>query len=490
MKFNKKLLLRICGITLLSMGLLVLPCIFYALLLDEWNEARGFSFTFFITALTGFALVKLFKPSTSVLKIRDGYLAIALSALLGIITGVLLYYISSPDVSFASAVFESTAGLSTTSATVIGEVSMAKSLLFWKTLEHWVGGIGILLFLVAILPLLGSGEQQLATAEAQGTTLNKIAPRYKNIIHYLIKIYTALTVIAFVYFLCCNISSYDALILSLCCTSTSGVFLHTGGLSHYNNVFVEMGVSLFCIMGGTSFVLYVHLIKKHFSEVKRNVEIKVYLGIISLATIIVFIQLVFVQDRPVLQAVKTAFLQTGNFATTSGFAIEDYTLWSSTSIITLFILLIIGGCSSSTTGALKVIRTIISFKLIERGIFKRIHPRAVRAVKVGNSVISAPMVSSVTTFIILFFFTFIISALVLSLQNLDMETTISAVLGTMSNNGISFGQIGMDGDYHYFNDPLKLYLALLMVVGRLGIINIVILFTSSFWSTSRKSFIQ
>ena len=251
---------------------------------------------------------------------------------------------------------------------------------------------------------------------------------------------------------------------------------------------METGVSIFTILSSISFVLYIHIIKKHYSEVKRNIEIRAFIGIIVVSTFIIALILFFSNTgKDFVTSLRDSFFQTASFITTSGFALEDYTAWPSAACFVLMLMMLIGGCSASTTGAFKVIRLLIVEKLIERGFLKHMHPRAVRAVKVGNSTISADTASSVTSFAILYLAVIIISTVILSLQNIDLETSFSAVIGTISNDGISFGQIGMGGDYSMFHPLLKIYLCFLMIVGRLGLMTMLLIFLPSFWKPNKKS---
>lgn len=487
MKWNFHILGKMWGFTLLSMGGLLMPSAAIAAIYKEQDQLEVLLMTFGFSVVLGGLLVKYTKGKRRHMKIREGYLGIIISILIAILVGAVPFCLSYKPLGIVDGIFESAAGLSTTSATVIGEYLMPKSLIFWKASQHWIGGLGILIFIVAIMPLLGPGEQQLATAENQYTSLNKIAPRSKTIIQYLAGVYTGLTLISFIYFLICRLPSFDAWILALSCTSTSGVLLYPEGISHYASLAVEMGVSIFCILGGLSFVLYIHLIKGHFMEIKENIELKVFLGIIAISTLLVFLILYFYgSGKDAGTSMRDAFFQVSSFATTSGFALENYVVWPAAATHILFYLMLIGGCSSSTTGAFRVIRLVIVFKMIQRGVYKRIHPRGVRAVKVGKSVISTKMASSVTTFGILYVLIFLFSIVVLSWQNLDLETTISAAAGALSNDGISFGQIGMDGNYSVFSPALKLYLCFLMVVGRLGLLNVFILFLPSFWNPDKN----
>ena len=492
MDINKRRAVRVSALSIFVMSIAMIPSLICAIIDKNLTMIQAFAIPAAIMFVVGGLILKYVSPCTSNLKIRDGYMGIFLAIIISAIVGAIPYMVGIPTASFTDAIFESTAGLSTTSATVFYEPAMSKSLILWKAVEHWIGGLSILVFVISVLPVLGAGDQQIATAEAHGSYQNKIAPRSMTIVYYTIFIYIALTILAFVYFSFARIGFFDTFILALSTSSTSGVLLHPEGISYYNSFYIEMGVSIFCILSSLNFVMYIHLYKKNFTEVKKNIELRAFLFIIAISTIIIGIILYMSNNnsKDFLESMRDSFFQVSSFATTSGFALEDYTLWPAPCCFLLISLMIIGGCSASTTGSFKVIRLLIVIKLIVRGFVKRIHPRAVKTVSIGNSKISAKMVSSVTTFAILYFFTLLFSTVILSFQNLDIETTFSAALGAISNDGISFGIIGMTGDYSIFHPILKIFLSFLMVIGRLGLLTVFIVFLPSFWNPNKRIRIQ
>lgn len=488
MDINKRRILRTAGFTFTGTALFMLPSLFYALITGDMSSAKAFILPSASLLTIGTIILVTVKPSTSHLKIRDGYMNIFLIMFISAICGAIPYKLGVSYCSFVDAVFESTAGFSTTSASVLYEPAMPHSLLLWKVTEHWVGGLCILVFIISLLPQFGLGDQQIATAEAHGRYINKIAPKSKQITKFIAAIYTSFTIVAFIYFIICQIGPFDAAVIAMASSSTSGILIHPEGISHYNNIFVEMGVSLFTILSSMSFVLYIHILKKNFSEVKKNIELRAFLTALSIGTIIIAL-ILFFQDssKNFIMSIRDSFFQVVSFMTTSGFALEDYTLWPSAACFLLMILMIIGGCSASTTGAFKVIRLLIVSKLIGRGFLKHMHPKAVKAVKVGNSTISANMASSVTSFAILYLTAIIFSTIILSIQNVDLETSFSAVIGAISNDGISFGDIGMGGNYSMFHPILKIFLCFLMMVGRLGLMTVLLMFLPSFWKPNKSN---
>ncbi len=491
MNLDKKNLIRVFGETLIFMALLMIPSLIIAIKNNNETMIRGFLYPITSYLFAGGCIRRFFpKQHKRRYNIRHVYMLLFLIIATSCISGAVPYYIGISDASFINSIFESTAGLTTTSATVFYEPSMDQSLILWKALEHWVGGLGIIVFIISIIPLLGFGDQQIATAESHGTFLNKIAPRLSQIIRYIVITYLGLTLIALIYFAVGNIPLFDAFILALSTSSTAGILLHTEGISYYGSFYIEFGVSVLSVLSGLSFVLYIHLLKKNYSEIKKNIELRAFILIIAVSTVIIGLLLYKDGHANLWQSMEDSFFQVSSFATTSGFAISNYTLWNSPSIFILISLMIIGGCSASTTGSFKVMRLLIIWKLISRGFTKRIHPRVVKNVKVGDSIISAPMVSSVTTFAFMYFATILISTIILSLQNLDIESTFSAAIGVISNSGISFGSIGMDGNYAVFHPFLQVFLSFLMVVGRLGFMTVGIVFLPTFWNPHKVTSVK
>lgn len=489
MELDKKRLLRLLAYTLVAMSALMVPSLVVSVGYQDPVIIRAFLYPFALSMSIGLVLLFFVPPSKRHMKIRDGYMGIFTILLVSIISGAFPYYLGHPGCSFISAIFESTAGISTTSASVLGEVNMHFCLLLWKSIEHWVGGIAVLAFILSILPLLGNGDQQLATAEGHGAFLNKVAPKQSQIIRYVSIVYVFLTFCALIFFLFTVHDVRDAIILALSTASTSGVLLHPEGISYYDSTAVEMGISFFCILSGMNFVLFVNMYNRNFKAVKENIELRTYLGIIFVATVFTtgILYITTNNDKGFLQSLSDSFFQVSSFASTSGFALEDYTLWPPICIFVLIALMIVGGCTASTTGSFKILRLLIVLQLISRGITKRIHPRAVKTMKIGNSKLSANMVSSVSSFSMTYIAILLFSIVVLSLQNLDLETTISAALGTISNNGISFGNVGMDADYSFFHPILQLFLCLLMIIGRLGVVSVLIIFLPSFWNPNKRT---
>ena len=488
MELNKPRLFRVAGITLLLMVALMFPSLCFALYENDQSMVRAFGYPMAFSLLIGIPILLFVKKDSFFIKIRDGYMTIFLIIAITCSLGAVPYQIGIDNANFAESIFESVAGFTTTSATVFSEPSMPHSLLLWKSIEHWAGGLIILMLVISILPVMGVGDFQIATVESHSGFMNKIAPKYMYIIKYIVAIYMSITVLALIYFLFAKIGVYDAVILALTTTSTAGVMIHTGGISYYDSFYIELGVTLFTLISAINYVIYIHLLKKNFNEIKKNSEFKVFWYIIAIGTLIIAFILHFsTSDTTWLTSFRDSFFQVTSFVTTSGFALKDYTLWPQSSTYILIMLMIIGGCSASTTGSIKIMRIMVMLKLIQRNFYKKMHPRAISAVKIGGTPISPKTCSSITAFCITFAITLLVSTLLLTTQNIDINTAFSAAIGTLSNNGISFGNIGMDGSYAIFHPILLIFLSMLMLIGRLGFFTIVMVFLPSFWNPTKTS---
>lgn len=488
MELNKPRLLRITGKTLLLMALSMTPSLLFAFYEDDSVMIRAFGYPIAVSLIIAVFILLFIKQDQRFLKIRDGYMTIFIIIAVTCTIGAVPFYLGISGSNIAECLFESVAGFTTTSATVFDEPSMAHSLLLWKSIEHWTGGLIILIFVISILPVMGIGDFQIATMESHSGFMNKVAPKYMYIIKYICIIYCSFTVAALIYFSVAKIGVYDAVLLALTTTSTAGVMIHPGGISYYNSFYIEFGVTLFTLISSVNYVLYIHIYKKNFSEIKKNGEFKVFWAIIAIGTVLIgFILALSDTGKSLLTSFRDSFFQVTSFITTSGFALNDYTLWPKTSIYVLIMLMIIGGCAASTTGSIKIMRILVMIKLVRLNFHRKMHPRLVGTVRIGKRPITARTGSSITAFCITFVMTLLVSTLVLTLQNVDINTAFSAAIGTLSNSGISFGDIGMTGAYDQFHPILKIYLCLLMLIGRLGFFTIVMVFMPAFWNPTKTS---
>lgn len=483
---NYKAIVRILGTILFIIGISMIIPWLYAEFAKEPESARAFRICAPITAVFGLLIMVTIKNHTVKFRSREGYLVVALCWLIASIAGAFPYYISGHAGNFLDAIFESTAGFTTTGCTSINAEYTEQSLVLWKAISHWLGGMGILVFVISILPALGINGQYIARAESPGPVLEKMTVRMSDSAKILYLTYFTFTALEFILLMLSGkMPVFDAAVNTMGSISTGGLVVHPAGIIHYDSLYVEIVISVFCILSSVNFVLYHYLITGKPGYLFKDIELRVYLCIIAIAVCICTVSLVFVDGLAPGSALRESFFQVVSMATTTGYVRDTNILWSATCQIIMIALLFIGGCSASTAGSIKVVRIIVMMKLIWRGCIKRIHPRSVVAVKLGDSSMSVSLVTGITTFIFTYLGVFFISAVILSLQGLDMETTFTTTLAMLSNTGIAFGETSSIINFSFFHPLLKLYLSALMIIGRLELFTILILFTRNFWGRAR-----
>ena len=479
---NYKAIFRILGIIILIIGIAEIMPWLYAEFTGDRAVAFAFRICAPITLALGASMFFLIKTGRSRFGAREGYLVVALCWIVASVLGAFPYLLSGFYDNFIDSFFESTSGFTTTGCSVARHGVTNHSLLLWKAISHWLGGMGILVFVISLLPALGINGQIIARAEMPGPVLQKTTVRMSDSAKALYITYISFTVAEFfLLMLSGKMSAYDGVITTLGSISTGGLLVHPQGIAYYDSVYIEMVICFFCLLAAVNFVLYHYILTGKFSYFLRDIELRAYAIIIAGSTIICTAGLVVIRDENLGTALRNSFFQVVSFATTAGYTRIPYMTWPSMCQIILLMIMFIGGCSASTAGSMKVIRILVMLKMIARGCVRRVHPRSVVAVKLGGGAISAPVVSGITVFLFTFLGLFLFSGLVLSFQGTDMETSFTSTLCMLSNTGASFGYGASMGNFSFFHPVLKVYLSALMIVGRLELFTIIILFTRNFW---------
>ena len=476
---------KIMGIIVLIEGISMIVPWIWAEGAGETEAAFAFRICVPATLLLGILVSVCFRSGNTDFGVREGYIVVAMAWIIASVIGMFPYILSGATEDVSSAFFESAAGFTTTGCTCInGEI--CHSLILWKALSNWLGGMGILVFVISILPALGVSGQFIVRAETPGPVYEKTTVRIKNSTRVLYVTYISFTLLAFV-FLCASdkVSLYDSIVLSLGSVSTGGVAIHSEGLAYYDSVYVETVVSFFCFFASVNFILYYNLISGNVRRVARDIELRAFFVVILIGTILCSIGLLINTDLSLVEAVRESLFQVVNVSSTSGYTKNVTFGWPTACQFTLIAAMIIGGCSASTAGSLKVVRLLVMLKLIGRGVIRRIHPRSVVAVKLGGESVSAPIVSAITVFIMTYFGLIILSVIILSLQGLDAETNITTTIAMISNTGAAFTHHICIGNFSMFSAGSKFYLSLLMITGRLELFTIVVFFTRTFWGKKR-----
>lgn len=485
MSFNYKLIVKVVGTISIIIGVSMLPSLSIAYFYGEKDAAMAFlksiSLAFAVAALILFTV----KPTSSALKVRDGYLIASICWIIASAIGAFPYLFSDVIPAYGDAFFESVSGFTTTGSTVIDNYSaMPKSIQFWRALSHWLGAMGILILAISLLPTLGIGGLKIFSAESPAPTVEKTSTKLTDSLKKIYVIYLSLTAIEVILLMLGGLNLFEALVHTFGSMGTGSMSSYNGSIAQFDNIFVEFVVISFSALASINFVLYHQLLKGKWRAFFQDHELRTFGIILISCYLLVGLNLWLTGTYGSFgQAFRYSSFQTTSFMTTSAYATADYTLWPAFSQIILLFLMITGGCSASACGSLKVIRVMILFKLIVRGTYKRLHPNAVVPVKIGGKTISAETVSKVSSFAIVYFTILIVSCLVVSLENYDLMTTISAVAGSLSNTGLGFGLLGPTENFSIFSQPTRLYLSIVMIAGRLELFAIIMLLSPSFWKS-------
>ncbi|MDR0874733.1 MAG: TrkH family potassium uptake protein [Clostridiales Family XIII bacterium] len=488
MNINVRMIVNIIGIVCVIVGGTMLIGLVCALIFSEPLMARVFAALMVLLVALGFLAYRLSrKPmARQTLKIREGILAVALCWIFACVLGGLPYLLSGMHHTIIDAFFESTSCLTTTGSTIFENLAeVPKSLLFWRQFTNWIGGLGIIIFAISIIPMLGFGAANLAGAETTGQSIEKIRARMSDTAKSIMLFFFVLTAVCILLLKVGGVGMYDSFIIAFGCLGNGGFANYSAGGILGSNLFIDIVIVVFCVAASLSFVSYQLLLKRRVREFFREFEIRAFLIMLLIIVAIIFVILMVagIYDSPA-EALRYGVFQVVGFVTTSGYAGADFAAWPQAAHWLLMIAMIVGGCSGSTSGGIKVVRAAVALSLVRRNIYKRLHPNAVVAVKLGGNVVPADRVSSIATFVILYVVIVFGSCFVLAFENLDAETTLGTVIAMLSNTGLVMGP-GTVGSFAGFSQFSLIYMAFLMIAGRLEIFTIVLLFSPAFWRPYR-----
>ncbi|MCK5763839.1 MAG: TrkH family potassium uptake protein, partial [Clostridiales bacterium] len=360
-----------------------------------------------------------------------------------------------------------------------------RGILFWRSFTHWVGGMGILVVAVAILPIMGAGGLHVFRAESPGPITDKITPRIKDTAKLLYVTYIIITLAEIILLMLGGMSIYEAAIHTFGTVGTGGFSTRNSSIGAFNSPYIFIVISIFMIMSGANFSLYYDLYKGKWKEVFKNSELRLYLGIIVTAVVLITINMNFAHYHNIWESFMHSLFQTSSIITTTGYTTANFDTWTPFSKGILYLLMFVGGSAGSTGGSIKVVRILVLFKLILREIQKIFHPRAVVAVKIGNKAIPNDVLNSIASFFFLYMILFGLGTLVISLEGLDLISSSSAVAATLGNIGPGFGAVGATNTYSGFSVFSKWLLSFFMLAGRLELFTVIALFSPKFWKLER-----
>ncbi|CAL2076340.1 TrkH family potassium uptake protein [Tenacibaculum sp. 190524A02b] len=492
---NFKLIYRFLGITAILNGLFMWLAIPFSLYYQE-NAVLGILNAGIITVAIGLLLYFFNKPTTKNIQKKEGYLIVTLGWLTLSFTGMLPYLLSGAIPSITNAFFETISGYSTTGSSILTDIeAMPKGILFWRSATHWIGGMGIIVLTIAILPLLGIGGMQLFMAEAPGPSADKLHPRITDTAKRLWLIYVLLTVVEFVLLKVAGMTWFDAINHAMATVSTGGFSTKNASVAHWNGApLIQYIITLFMFIAGTNFVLTYFALKGNVQKVLKNEEFKYYLFSILGITAIISIAIIFFQDTTlqtsikhpmvfgkVESAIRHALFSVISVMTTTGFVTADFTMWNFFVTGIFFSLFFLGGSAGSTSGGVKIVRHIVMLKNSFLEFKKSLHPNAIIPVRYDGKAVNQNIVFNILSFFVLYMLIFIVGTVILAFFGLDIKSALGACASSLGNIGPAIGSVSPVDNFSHLSTGAKWFCSFLMLIGRLELFTVLILLTPFFW---------
>lgn len=477
---NYKAVLSILGNVVKYMVALLFVPLLIALYYGE-GDGKSFLLTILIGAPIGFILSNI-KAEKKAIYAKEGFLIVGFAWIIISAIGALPFVISGAIPSFIDAFFETVSGFTTTGATILTAIEgLPKGILFWRSFTHWIGGMGFLIFMLALIPSLGSNSIHLLKAESPGPSPGKIVPKIKETAKILYLIYFALTLIEGILLMCAGMNLYDAVIHAMGTAGTGGFSNMNASIAAFNSPAIEWIITIFMLIFGINFALYFQILKGNFKGFFKNEELRYYLLIILSAFILITVNIISLNGGDIILSVRQSAFQVSSIVTSTGFATVDFNFWPTLSKLIIVMLMFVGAMAGSTGGGIKTVRIVIMLKAIKREINKIIHPKRVNSVKIDGKTVDEDIIHGVFLFIGAYIIISLIAIFIISFDNFDVVTTVTSVITTMSNIGPGLEVVGPAGNFAAFSPLSKLVLSFCMLAGRLEIYPMLIMFSPSIW---------
>lgn len=455
-----------------------------SLIYGETSDMAAFGITSAVLCVF-FLLFGRKKPENGRIYGKDGLVIVAAAWILWSVFGALPFYLSREIPSYVDALFETVSGFTTTGSTILTDIeALSYGMNFWRCLTHWIGGMGVLVFVMVVTSLDDKSSMHLMRAEVPGPEADKLVPKARETAKLLYAMYLALTVAEIIFLLAGGMNLYDSIIHSFSTAGTGGFANHNSSVAYYDSAYIDGVITVFMILFGINFNMYFLLLIKDVKSVWKNEEVRAYLGIIVAATLVITCNVLSIYKEP-LKAFRYSIFQVASIITTTGFATADFNLWPELSKCILLLIMVIGACAGSTGGGVKVSRFLILWKSILKQVKGMLHPKLVNVVKVNGKKISNETLQGVYAYFSAYVFVFGISVLLVALDNFDFATTISGVLTTLSNVGPGISRVGPIENFQSFSVLSKIVFSMDMLIGRLEIFPFLMICSPSFW---RKHF--
>lgn len=476
---NRRMVLSMVGRVVLLEAALMLPALITSIIYKEACVA-DFAVAIGASLLSGFLLMTVFKPSSKVIFAKEGFVIVALSWLALSAIGALPFFLSREIPSYIDAFFETASGFTTTGASILTDVEgMSRGLLFWRSFTHWLGGMGVLVFVMAVVNNLSDRSIHILRAESPGPVVGKIVPKMKETTRILYVIYIAITLLNIVLLLIGGMSFFESVVHAFGTAGTGGFGIKADSFASYSP-YLQWVTTIFMLIFGVNFNIYYLLLVRKWKTAFKSGELWFYIGMVAVSVVAICIN-VFPLFDSFEEALRHTAFQVATVVSTTGYATVDFNQWPAFSKTIMLLLMFVGACAGSTAGGFKCARVVILIKKIRRELKKLIHPRSVNAMRFEGKGIDNQVISSVSSYLTVYIVIFCATLLVISLDGFDTETNISVVAACFNNIGPAFGAAGPASNYAAFSPLSKIVLSVVMLFGRLEIYPILLTLTPSTW---------
>ena len=476
---NYRMIAYLTGVIILIEAAFMLLPLLVALLYGEMSGV-WFLATLAAAALLGFLLTRL-RPVKRTLYAREGFVVTALAWIVISLIGAAPFTLSGQIPAYLDAVFETVSGFTTTGASILPNVeALNRCMLFWRSFTHWLGGMGILVFMLALVNLAGGEANHLLRAESPGPSVSKMVPNMRKSSAILYTIYMAMTLVETLLLVLGGMPLFDSLCHAFGTAGTGGFGVKAASIGYYDSYYLQGVIAVFMVLFGVNFNVYFFLLMRKFSTALRNTELRAYLAIVLVSTVTIALNIAG-RMPSLFDAFHHAFFTVSSIITTTGFATVDFNQWPELSRLLLVLLMIVGACAGSTGGGVKVSRFVILTKATAQEIRRLLHPRSVKVLTMDGKPIGRETIQGVQGYMMVYFFVTVISMLLVSLDNFDLTTTITAVEATLNNIGPGLNLVGPAENFALFSPMSKIVLTLDMLLGRLELFPVLILLMPSTW---------
>lgn len=479
---NFKMVFRVTGLLLLVEGAALLVSLLVSLVTGG-SDAQAFVWSVLACGIPGGLLILLTQKAPRNFTRREGFMIVSLVWLVFSLFGALPYILSGTIPGFADAFFETMSGFTTTGASVVDNLeSFPRGILFWRAVTHWLGGMGIIVLFLTMMPAFGIGGLQLYDAEAPGLTVEKISPRIHQTARIVWGVYVILTLLETLLLMLGGMSLFDSVCHAFATMATGGFSTKQASIAFWPSPYIQYVLTLFMFLAGTNFTLLFFAGKGKLSRLFRDEEFRYYFLFVFGFTVLIFSGLLITTQLPAEQAFRDSLFTVVSVITTTGFVTADYLMWSPVLYMLIFILFFFGGSTGSTGGGIKIMRIVLLLKNSYYELRRIIHPSGVIPVRFNKHAIEPRTISNVLAFFMFYLMVFFISTVVLMIFVGDMDTSMGAVASCLGNIGPGLGSVGPVFTYSAVPDVGKIFLSLLMMLGRLELFTVLVLFTPSFWT--------